>query len=525
MRAFAASLTVPSPEAEDDAARPPDADAGPSDENEAPSNEAPSPPAGTASLDDSLEHPPSSGPPPSAAVVAARSPSNRATPRAPNRVTRSALIRFSRRCAAPLAAQLASSRGDVVGAACRCVAALARAAVQDPAELADVVASDASRVFAPALLRVQSRGAGDPSNADRAHLAFVSCVDAVGADVSGTSRAGLALAAQLEAAMGRRSSDARLRTRVAEYAARMLGDWPRRALEAGEPRTGGAARGGGGKATTTEATPSGSVAGTLARVLVAGFGDEAVATRVAAKAAFDVFEATWPRRAAALVARLGSAERDLVAGGSLRARPPAGGRGALGSARAGTAFPGSKPRETPETPEYMPEMPRPIREGDEAESDAAPSSPSRRLTLAHPDARTGGAGIAASAPVAWSSEADASDATSRSPPPAPLWEDAKFDPLAARAASEARRALESAHKKSLASYYDAVRARAGSPTTRRRRAPNTGAESDAASPPGASTAEDARTARARSSRRCSSATRRARRRRGCERTSPRSTEG
>ena len=459
MRAFAASLTVPSPEAEDDAARPPDADAGPSDENEAPSNEAPSPPAGTASLDDSLEHPPSSGPPPSAAVVAARSPSNRATPRAPSRITRSALIRFSRRCAAPLAAQLASSRGDVVGAACRCVAALARAAVQDPAELADVVASDASRVFAPALLRVQSRGAGDPSNADRAHLAFVSCVDAVGADVSGTTRAGLALAAQLEAAMGRRSSDARLRTRVAEYAARMLGDWPRRALEAGEPRTGGAARGGGGKAISTEATPSGSVAGTLARVLVAGFGDEAVATRVAAKAAFDVFEATWPRRAAALVARLGSAERDLVAGGSLRARPPAGVRGALGSARAGTAFPGSKPRETPETPEYMPEMPRPIREGDEAESDAAPSSPSRRLTLAHPDARTGGAGIAASAPVAWSSEADASDATSRSPPPAPLWEDAKFDPLAARAASEARRALESAHKKSLASYYDAVRAR------------------------------------------------------------------
>ena len=404
---------------------------------------------GMRALTAALELPPAPDPPSSAATAgddAALDDSLEATPDAPPPedppppppLDRATLVQFRHKCAHLLADQLAHLRGEVVAAACASVSALADRAAADPS-LVPLVSPLCADVFAPALLRLMSRE-GDRAGADRGHMAMTRCL-AASREPDLARRLAGALAGP------RRSPSARLRARVVDHLSRALADWPPEIL------------------LTCRAD--------IERAMMTCFSDESVDVRRGARACFDVYAATWPRRAERIVGAAEPRARQLILAGVLEA-PEENGRWAKGG-----VLPSRRRESAPVRAALEEERaarlaerggggkenrPRRDAAGDRGgdftlddERDAADVSEdvaSRMLTSAAAEASR--APIAASAPVAW-----ARDAAAEAPapaPPLPLFEEPP-DLIRARTLAEIGEERAEAEKKPLAAYYAARRAR------------------------------------------------------------------
>ena len=379
-----------------------------------------------AALDDSLEATPDAPPPDASTDASAEDPPP------PPPLDRATLVQFRHKCAHLLADQLAHLRGEVVAAACASVSALADRAAADPS-LVPLVSPLCADVFAPALLRLMSRE-GDRAGADRGHMAMTRCL-AASREPDLARRLAGALAGS------RQSPSARLRARVVDHLARALADWPPDIL------------------LTCRAD--------IERAMMTCFSDESVDVRRGARACFDVYAATWPRRAEAIVGAAEPRARQLILAGVLEA-PEENGKWAKGgvlpsrrresapvraaleeerAARLAERGGGGKENRPREGGDF-------VLDDDRDDADVSEDVASRMLTSAAAEASR--APIAASAPVAWARDA-AADVPAPAPP-LPLFEEPP-DLIRARTLAEIREERAEAEKKPLAAYYAARRAR------------------------------------------------------------------
>ena len=365
--------------------------------------------ADDAALDDSLEATPDAAAPDASADASADDPPP------PPPLNRAVLVQFRHKCARLLADQLAHLRGDVVAAACASVSALADRAAADPS-LRPLVSPLCADVFAPQLLRLMCRE-GDRASADRGHMAMTRCVAA-------SREPNLARRLTSALAGPGRASPARTRARVVDHLARALADWPAESLM------------------TCRAD--------IERAMLTCVSDESVDVRRGARACFDVYAATWPKRAERVVETASPRARQLLLAGVLEA-PEENGRWAKGERGARDDF----SRDALERDPVLDD------DRDDANASEDADVASRMLTSAAAEASR--APIAASAPVAWARD-PAADAPAPAPP-RPLFEK-QPDEIRARALAEIREEGAEAEKNPSRRITPRV-ARAATPPARR----------------------------------------------------------
>lgn len=370
--------------------------------------------ANDAALDDSLEATPDAAAPDASADASADDPPP------PPPLNRAVLVQFRHKCARLLADQLAHLRGDVVAAACASVSALADRAAADPS-LRPLVSPLCADVFAPQLLRLMCRE-GDRASADRGHMAMTRCVAA-------SREPNLARRLTSALAGPGRASPARTRARVFDHLARALADWPAESLM------------------TCRAD--------IERAMMTCVSDESVDVRRGARACFDVYAATWPKRAERVVETASPRARQLLLAGVLEA-PEENGRWAKGEGGVDPNLERAVRRGARDDFSRDALERDPVLDDDRDDANASEDADvaSRMLTSAAAEASR--APIAASAPVAWARD-PAADAPAPAPP-RPLFEK-QPDEIRARTLAEIREEGAEAEKKPLAAYYAARRAR------------------------------------------------------------------
>ena len=381
-------------------------------------------------------------------------------PDAPNEpfLSPAQLTRLLHACDGQITTAVEDLREEVRGAACVSIQSTCDAATFFPI-LRNIISPTVCDQFAPALLRVTAREV-DKAASNRGYFALVRCagvchdprfleliIEAYFAVCrspdDGQNKTNPRLVSKYEPSEVSKMTkpafrNETLRTRVLDVISRILADWP------------------------SDVLYNDQVYEQLVAIVVAGLDDPSVSVRKSARISFEIFQEIWPKAGEEIMLRQMSHTRDFVENASLvsHIHTRDGAQWARGCTRAAER---EESRHVKSVLEEARNTRYEVFHATTEKFDTIEDAQQRRLAVDSPDRN--GRSIAASRPVEWPS----------SPPPPPpqqgpalLWDDGErdsngnsMDPLMKRRLlaeiSDDWKRNEEAHKKPLASYYEAKR--------------------------------------------------------------------